>query len=49
LENKVVLPQWASFDRQEAFNYFASALPKLSKSISFNDQEFTSWSKAEEP
>jgi hypothetical protein len=37
LENKVVLPQWANFDRQEAFNHFAAALPKLAKSINFND------------
>lgn len=37
LENKVVLPQWANFDRQEVFNHFAAALPKLAKSINFND------------
>lgn len=49
LENKVVLPQWANFDRQESFNHFAAALPKLAKSINFNDGEFTAWAKSEEP
>ena len=36
LENKVVLPQWATFERQEVFNYFASTVPKLAKSINFS-------------
>jgi dynein heavy chain 2, cytosolic len=49
LENKVVLPQWANFDRQEAFNHFTAALPKLAKSINFNDNEFAAWSKSDEP
>jgi hypothetical protein len=49
LENKVVLPQWANFDRQESFNHFAAALPKLAKSINFNDGEFTNWVKSEDP
>jgi dynein heavy chain 2, cytosolic len=49
LENKVVLPQWANFERQEAFNHFAVALPKLAKSVNFNDAEFAVWSKSDEP
>ena len=49
LENKVVLPQWANFERQEVFNHFSVALPKLSKSINFNDAEFATWCKLEEP
>lgn len=43
LENKVVLPQWASFERQEAFNYLATTVPKLAKSINFSDSGWDSW------
>lgn len=47
LESKVVLPQWANFERQEAFNYFAATVPKLAKSINFSDSGWDSWVASE--
>ena len=45
----MILPNWASFDRQEAFNHFCVALPKIAKGINFNDAEFESWYKHPDP
>jgi len=47
LESKVVLPQWASFERQEIFNYFACTVPKLAKSINFSDGGWNDWINSE--
>jgi hypothetical protein len=49
LENKVILPSWSTFDRQEAFNNFCSNFPKIAKQVNFNDREFDEWNKSEEP
>ena len=46
LEDKVVLPNWASFDRQQPFNYFCSALPKVAKAIKWSDDGFNAWKKS---
>ena len=45
----MVLPNWASFDRQQSFNYFCSALPKVAKAIKWSDDGFNAWNKCEDP
>lgn len=49
LENKVVLPQWAGFERQEMFNYFATVVPKLAKSINFSENGWAEWAVSDDP
>ncbi len=47
VENKVILPSWSTFDRQEMFNSFCLNFPKLAKQVNFNEKEFEVWNKSE--